>query len=559
MTWGDTTQTPPREHTLGVTLGVYRLVQRLGEGGMGVVHLALDPHGRAVAVKVLRAHVAYDPDARARLNREVATLSRVRHRLVAEVLDADVEGDRPYVVTRYVPGPTLDAEVRERGPMPPGHLVQLGRGLSSALQAIHEAGVVHRDLKPANVLLLDGDPVVIDFGIAHVADDIRLTMTGLVMGTPGYLSPELIEGAEVTAATDWWGWAATLAFAASGEPPFGRGPGDVVIDRVRRGAAELTAVDTRLRPLLLAALAPDPAVRPGAPEVLSALERFALGGQATVPVPAVPPTRPLPGTTAAVVTPPTRLTSLAAPVAPAVAVPRPAAPPPDLAPAPPVASPDDDPLGLFAPPAQQSGDPGAPRKPRRTGTLLAVLCAVVGLGSCWPTLTALVTVALVVLARTVDRAFTASLRRRDLNGPRGSDAWVAAATAPWHLVRSAVVSGPAVVLPVVLGVSAALLAGVASGATAAPAGPDQVSATQTAATAGLLVGVLVTWWGPGGASVRRGARELTRGVVRGRAMTSAVVVGCLLAGAAAAYFAYTQGQPDFSPLHSLPLGISLPG
>ncbi|MDP9221373.1 MAG: serine/threonine protein kinase, partial [Actinomycetota bacterium] len=285
MTWGDVTETP--SGGVRVTLGAYRLVQKLGEGGMGVVHLGLDAHGRAVAIKVLRAHIAYDPDARARLNREVATLTRVRHPLVAEVLDADVDGDQPYVVTRYVPGPTLEAEVRERGPMPAGHLVQLGRGLSGALEAIHAAGVVHRDLKPGNVLMLDGDPVVIDFGIAHVADDVRLTMTGLVMGTPGYLSPELVEGSAVTPATDWWGWAATLAFAASGQAPFGRGPTDVVIDRVRRGAADLSGVDQRLRPLLLAALSPDPRRRPGAGEVLSALERFGSGGSATVAVPAV--------------------------------------------------------------------------------------------------------------------------------------------------------------------------------------------------------------------------------------------------------------------------------
>src|SRR3954468_992221 len=205
---------PAHAHPAGETvtpepdrLGAYRLVQRLGEGGMGVVHLGLDAHGRAVAIKVLRAHIAYDPDARARLGREVATLGRVRHPMVAEVLDADVDGDQPYVVTRYVPGLTLDAEVRERGPMPAGHLVRLGRGLSSALEAIHAAGVVHRDLKPGNVLILDGDPVVIDFGIAHVADDVRLTMTGLVMGTPGYLSPALIDGARSPAAPDWWGWA----------------------------------------------------------------------------------------------------------------------------------------------------------------------------------------------------------------------------------------------------------------------------------------------------------------------------------------------------------------
>src|SRR4051812_5488523 len=231
-------------------LGPYRLRGKLGEGGMGVVHLGIDPSGRAVAVKVLRAHVAHDPDARARLAREVSTLRRVRHPLVAEVLDADVDGEQPYVVTRFVPGSGLDAVVRDAGRLDADRLVRLGRGLSSALGAIHAAGVVHRDLKPANVLMLDGDPVVIDFGIAHVADDVRLTSAGLVMGTPGYLSPEVVDGDPVTPATDWWGWAATLAFAASGRPPFGRGPMDVVIDRVRRGGGGPAGGGAGARPRL---------------------------------------------------------------------------------------------------------------------------------------------------------------------------------------------------------------------------------------------------------------------------------------------------------------------
>ena len=160
--------------------------------------------------------------------------------------------------------------------------MQLGRGLSSALEAIHAAGVVHRDLKPANVLLLDADPVVIDFGIAHVADDVRLTMTGLVMGTPGYLAPELPNGSAVTAATDWWGWAATLAFAASGHTPFGRGPAEVVIDRVRRGEPDLSAVDAACGRCCARRCPPTPMRGPGAPEVLDRPERFALGGEATV-------------------------------------------------------------------------------------------------------------------------------------------------------------------------------------------------------------------------------------------------------------------------------------
>ena len=275
----------------GATVGPYRLVQQLGEGGMGVVHLALDRSGRAVALKLLRPHIAYDPDARSRLAREVDVLGRVQDPRVAAVIDADLDGDQPYVVTRYVPGPSLDEVVREHGPLAGRELHRLASGLAGALHAIHEADVIHRDLKPANVLLLDGDPVVIDFGIAHIADDVRLTMTGLVMGTPGYLSPEVVEGAPVTEATDWWGWAATLAFAASGAPPFGRGPMDVVLNRVSRGEADLSGVDPRLAPLLYAALSPDPRQRPDADEVVEALERYAAGKPATEVLPAAPAAR----------------------------------------------------------------------------------------------------------------------------------------------------------------------------------------------------------------------------------------------------------------------------
>ena len=191
----DETEQPP----VHARLGEYRLVQRLGEGGMGVVHLALDRHGRAVAIKVLRQHIAHDPDARARLTREVSTLSRITSPRVAPIIDADVDGPTPYIVTRYVPGPSLDDYVAERGLLPPADLHRVASGLAEALDAIHSAGVVHRDVKPGNVLLVDGDPVLIDFGIAHVADDIRLTMTGLVMGTPGYLAPEVVGGDDVTA------------------------------------------------------------------------------------------------------------------------------------------------------------------------------------------------------------------------------------------------------------------------------------------------------------------------------------------------------------------------
>ncbi len=152
---------------------------------MGVVHLALDPRGRAVAIKVLRTHIAHDDDARRRLGREVDTLSRIRDDRVASVIDADIMGPRPYIVTRYVPGPALDETVEEHGPLAPDELLRLARGVAEAIRAIHACGVVHRDIKPGNVLLEDGEPVLIDFGIAHLQDDVRHTVGGLVMGTPG--------------------------------------------------------------------------------------------------------------------------------------------------------------------------------------------------------------------------------------------------------------------------------------------------------------------------------------------------------------------------------------
>src|SRR6516162_11720924 len=245
-------------------LGSYQLLSRIGEGGMGVVYLAQDPGGQAVALKVLRASVAGEPTARRRLAREVETMQRVRSPYVAEVIDADLAGDTPYIVTRYVPGRTLDQVVNESGPLPPAALLRLACGLADALAAVHAAGVVHRDLKPSNVMLLGEVPVVIDFGIAQGLDATRLTMTGMFMGTPGYLAPEVIEGKPSTEASDVHAWGATVAFAATGRPPYGTGPYEGVFYRIVNGQADLAGVPAPLLPLLAAALARDPAHRPSA-------------------------------------------------------------------------------------------------------------------------------------------------------------------------------------------------------------------------------------------------------------------------------------------------------
>ena len=234
---------------------------------MGVVHLGVDPQGRQVAVKVLRAEVAGDDVARRRLSREVETMRRVRNQHIAEVVDADVTGHRPYIVTRYVPGRPLDELVKQDGPLGEEALVRVGYGVADALAAVHAAGVIHRDLKPGNVMMLDGDPVLIDFGIAQAVDATRLTQTGMFIGTPGYLAPEIIEGQEAGPEIDVHAWAGTLIYAATGQPPFGKGTLEMIFFNITAGKANVDGAPRSLRPILRAALSRDPSRRPTAAEL----------------------------------------------------------------------------------------------------------------------------------------------------------------------------------------------------------------------------------------------------------------------------------------------------
>ncbi|MFC4112458.1 serine/threonine-protein kinase [Nonomuraea zeae] len=255
-------------------LGPYRLLRRLGEGGMGVVHLAVDPQGRQVAVKVLRGEVAGDEVARRRLSREVETMRRVRSKFIAEVLDADVTGHRPYIVTRYVPGRPLDEIVKDDGPLDLPALVRVAHGVAAALSVVHSVGVIHRDLKPGNVLILDGEPVLIDFGIAQAVDATRLTQTGMFIGTPGYLAPEIIEGQEAGPEVDIHAWAGTLLYAGTGQPPFGKGTLEMIFYNITAGKADISAVPAELQPLLKAAFQRNPSKRPKAADLAEKTARM---------------------------------------------------------------------------------------------------------------------------------------------------------------------------------------------------------------------------------------------------------------------------------------------
>lgn len=261
----------PSIASTAASVGPYQLLRPIGEGGMGVVHLGIAPDGARVAVKVLRPHVVGDAEGRHRLAREIAAMHRVRHPRVAPCLDGDPWGPVPYVVTRFVPGASLSEHVRDLGLLRGADLRTFAVGLAEAVAAVHRVGVLHRDVKPTNVLLERGEPVLIDFGLAMAGDESRLTQAGWLLGTPAYLAPETVLGAEPGAAADVYGWAATVVFACTGHGPVGGGPTVAVLDRVRRGDLDLHGVPNALLPLLHDCLAGDPRRRPSAEQVVRRL------------------------------------------------------------------------------------------------------------------------------------------------------------------------------------------------------------------------------------------------------------------------------------------------
>ena len=521
---------------------------------MGVVHLAQAPDGRRVALKVLRPHIVGDGEGRERLAREVASLRRVRSPRIAEVLDADPWGDTPFVATRYVPGLSLHEHVRQEGPLAGEDLRYFAAGLAEALLAVHSVGVLHRDVKPSNVLLEGRAPVLIDFGLARLADDPRLTVTGWLLGTPGYLAPEILYGDDATTASDVHAWAATVAFAATGRPPFGSGPAMAVMDRVRRGEHDLKALPGEIAPLVHAALAPDPAVRPTLPTLLADLrprpdrrglpapeltmplavasrpvdddptdvlspdrhaaqldevrtvaETVVDGRPVLGPVPGAPPTTPYttfrPGQGAVAGAPVTTPYTTVQPQGPAAA---------------PDGAPPESQLDWRPPPN------GAARVQR--GLLLGGLFALVAVGfALAPYLSIVVLGAGALMLRTWSWTAEAVGDRVRRRGSRWYDVPLAALTTPWYLL---VATGGTVML-LLWAAALAFLVGLG------------LLLFRLPLEGGLLVmgAVLAfsTWWGPGGRRLRLPTRSL---VLR---MTGSPAVGwasVLLVGSAVALFGY---------------------
>lgn len=540
----------------GTEIGGYRVLAPLGSGGMGTVYRAVDADGVTVALKLLHPHLTADPDARARLAREVANLRKVRHPGVARVLDAEIDSTEAFVVTELVPGTDLATRVRERGPLPGPELVELAEGLRSALARVHALGVLHRDLTPGNVMI--PGPVLIDFGIAQDATDERVTSVGLVAGTPGYLAPEVLDGAEPSAAADWWGWAAVVAFAATGRQPFGPGPTPALLARVRAGEPDLEGLPAGTAAALAAALARDPAQRATPEEVVARL-RDPEAPVATKVLAAgdVPATRALPvgGGDAAAEDPVS-------------------------------GGADDDVDGYdetdeygetdgydetdghhdedrFAddagtwdhrPSAEFTTvvgagppvDPGAwepPEPRRRIGSTAAVGAALVALGTTRPAIALAVAVGLAVLVRSVGHSVDSYHRHRHERGERRGDAVRATLAWPWAFLRGAigVVPSALVALSVVVivgGVGWWLLdtgrltvAAPAPGESAGEIAGQAAWVTPALLAVAVAAGLLTLWFGPTARTTRVGGRWALAALAPGRAGALLVVVLALaLAG-----------------------------
>ena len=540
-------------------LGPYRLLERLGEGGMGVVYLAADQQQRRVAVKALRPAIAADPNARRRLAREVETMRRVRSPFVAEVLDADVTSDPPYIVTRYVSGQTLEDVVGQEGPLTGAQLARLASGLALALSAVHAAGVVHRDLKPGNVMIANGEPVVIDFGIAQVPDSTRLTQTGMFMGTPGYLAPEVIEGKPSGPASDVHSWGATVAFAATGRPPFGTGAFETIFYRIINGQPDLNGFPTPLVTLVGQALSRDPARRPDTAELCrrtASLDPASLVPAAAAAAGAVPFVTP--GTVAdrpARCRPPwPTARALQRPRQPGRRAPGRGLTPRAGSPAPALARGVPTPTAtcsLRCSTARQAGrrrprpglvlrlrGPGAPATPASrspAGPLLvgASIAAAVAISLVFPIAGTVAALVALMALRAGDRAAGGMSRRRARRGSRASDPLLAAAMFPpalaWSVIRSVLL------LPLAL-VAAAIAAGVAVVAV-----PHHAIPVVCAYAAGMLVAFYGL--GPGSAGARRPVRSFFDSVADSPLRATAAFIA--IVGVFAAAVAVVAAHPPF--------------
>lgn len=564
----------------GTEIGGYRIVHQLGAGAMGVVYRAIDGGGTPVAFKILRSSILDADELRERLIREAGSLRKVNHPAVAALLDVEIDADETFIVTELVEGPTLEAYVADNGPLTVSQLAVFAERISSALKAVHDAGVVHRDLKPNNVLMGADGPVLIDFGIAHGLQDPRLTATGLVVGTPGYLAPELVNGANPSHTTDEWGLAAVLTFAATGRAPFGYGGFEAVLSRAMAGKPDVDGLDERIAYALRGALAVTPEHRWTMRDVVEELRESAqtpgtypifyanLDVQPTQAVPAPPVPRYDDDQTAIrpAITQSSDLTGIVDNQDGHTAVlgaPAHTQYPPSYAPV--QETPQADPWNYstfdesdgvdFASIVQEPTDedptsddsPGYQRKqPPRRIVPFVVAALTVLVFACWaPFLTIGVFTCFLLLFSVVGTAWDAFESKREFKGKRKREGFMATIAFPWHLIKGIAVALPSVLFGGV--VSLAFGAGVYFVARNILGSiPRDFSAEiprsiwiVMAASISLLF-LILTWYGPMTRNTRTGGRLVMQALFPGNFATMIWIL-ILLGGASYAGFIVLEG------------------
>lgn len=575
---------------VGQTVNGYRVLSKIGQGGMGTVHRATSPTGEIVALKTIHPHLL-TADTRRRLTREIETMSKIRHPNVARIIDGDGQAEVPFIVTEFIEGPTLTTLVRKRGPLNPLQLARLARGLGNALASMHHEDVVHRDLKPGNVMMRGDEPCIIDFGIAHVTDGTRLTQTGSVMGTPGYTPPEVLDGADLGINCDWWAWAVTVVFAATGREPFGDTRRlDALWGRILQGKFDLTGVPEELYPQLAASLNPDPSKRPHASELqvaINDLERDALAGTVTYHqvaataggnvVPAVAPTPvqpavsgiapavPVAGAAAAPATP---APAAPAPATPAQATPTPGTPaqaaPTPATPGQAAAQMPAGVVGIAGSDALAGGPAAGGRKefldvneerpqsenglsdraedwqrdgvnwlakallaPSRSAFLAMCAVTAVIVGGLVPLLVAQVLMGWVAVANIVGLSAAALERKRERSGAVGAvDVAGVMVSLLWRVPQGIVLSAPAWVL----GLLSFLVCGTAAHLVLIIGDTGTMKSTgfaaQMAAVAATFGWLAASWFGYGSARVRFGSRAIARALTPSRNVAFGIAAFC---------------------------------
>lgn len=517
----------------GDDIGGYTVVETLGRGGSGAVYRVTDAGGAEFALKLVDARE--DDVAARRLEREVHALQSLRHSAVPRVLDAELDGDATFVVFEYIPGVSLWHHVQDHGPLRDEALATFAERTASALDAVHAAGVVHRDVTPSNIMISPDGPVLIDFGLSHRADDERLTRDGLVSGTAGYVAPEVIDGAEPGPVADRWSWAATVAYAMSGQAPFGSGTG--AISRTLEAIVQLP--DVPGADALAAALGRDLAVRPEPRDVVAALK-----GEVVLSPTEAYPTSMDPTVVAAGAT--TVLTSPAF---------------------------DDAVSGEWETHALSHADQDlvddadvsdddafdeedfdrepVARRPVMIGAWLLAASAVAALA---PVLAFAVLAVSSIVSRTWQRRAVALDSVRARRGLRRGDAALQTIGLPWHLLRALAECAPAILAAAALGFGVGWLGWwlVTTERMAFIGVGEQTWALAAAWVAGALAAALMLWWGPMMGLTREGAHRIAAAVAPTRGVAAAWVAVALTGVGVVVLAVYLDAQPWWWPLPTPP-------